>query len=142
MAHYVRPFEKEDLTAFEPIEPIGKDELAPIAQSIEDSGLAVTSIREGKVIACAGVHPVNDEQGELWLRTSKECLKFPREMARLLISGLKIIEEEFGFRQLYAVVQDRLCKSKRLMEKCGYKQIEHRTEKGIKFIVYSKLVTE
>lgn len=141
MALYVRKFKKEDLTAFVPLEPMTKDKLVEKAQEIEDSGLAVTATRKGKPFACAGVYPANDEQGELWLRISKECKKFPLESVRCILSGMKIVEETYGFRQLYAVVQERFCKSIRLLEKCGYKQIQYRTKNGIKYIVYSKLVT-
>ena len=75
MAIFVRPFKKDDIKAFEPMEPcIGRDELLDLSELIEQSGLAVTGLREGKIIGCGGVHPATGGQGEIWLRLSRECL--------------------------------------------------------------------
>ena len=138
--HLIRPFKKEDLDKFEPIEPYnGRDELKDLAELIEVSGLAVTGLKDGKVVGCGGVHP-HDKKGELWLRISSECKKFPIETARCLKEAIGIIEKEFGFRQLYAVIQDRFCHGKKLIERCGYKPIQTKTENGIEYIVYSKLI--
>lgn len=135
--HLIRPFKKEDLDKFEPIEPVdGKDTIREMGQMIEDSGLAVTGIKDGKVVGCGGVHP----WGEIWLRISGECRKFPIETARCLKEAVGIIEKTFGFRQLYAVIQDRFCPGKKLIERCGYKPIQYKTENGIKYIVYTKLI--
>ena len=75
MSVYIRPFKVSDLKAFVPIERIDAEFTPEFAQAIEDSGLAVTGIREGEVIGCGGVHPtMNPEHGEMWLRLSKDCL--------------------------------------------------------------------
>ena len=94
MSIYVRPFKKEDLTAFESIEPL-EETSSEFAQAVEDSGLAITGVRDGTVVGCGGVHPVDDFCGEIWLRLSKNCLEHKLETLKWLRSGLQIIEETF-----------------------------------------------
>ncbi len=140
MAVYIRPFKAEDINAFEPMEPeTNRDEISLIAGTIEDSGLAVTGIKDGKIVACGGVHP-NGDKGELWLRLSRDCENYPVMTARFLYEALKIIEKTFGFKQLYAVIQTKFCKSIKLIERFGYKPIRYRTENDVRYIVYSKLI--
>lgn len=142
MAIYIRPFKKEDFEMFIPIEPLEGSIKTELVQAIEDSGLAVSGIKDGKVIASAGVHPANSEQGELWLRVSKGCSKYPVEVYRFLKRGLKIIEETYPFRQLYAVVNVNFERGIRLIERFGYKPVEYRTVNKNRYIVYTKLVKE
>ncbi len=54
MGIYIRPFEVADLSAFDPIEPLTSAEFndMELAQAIEDSSLAITGIKDGKVIGC------------------------------------------------------------------------------------------
>ena len=140
MGVYVRPFRKSDLSAFVPIEPMGIDELKDpeLAQAIEDSNLAVTGIRNGQIVGCGGVHPINSEQGELWLRLSEECLKHKIDTYRWLKSGLKIIEEAFPFRQLNAVIQCSYEKGIKLVERFGFQRVQI----SKKHITYAKLVRD
>lgn len=144
MGVYVRPFRKSDLAVFVPIEPMGIDELKDpeLAQAIEDSNLAVTGIRDGQIVGCGGVHPVNSEQGELWLRLSEECLEHKIDTGRCLISGLRIIEETFPFRQLNAVIQCSYERGIKLIEHFGFKQVQLREKDGKKYVVYAKLVRD
>jgi len=144
MGVYVRPFRKSDLGAFVPIEPMDIDELKDpeLAQAIEDSNLAVTGIRDGRIVGCGGVHPVNSEQGELWLRLSEECLKHKIDTYRWLKSGLKIIEETFPFRQLNAVIQCSYEKGIKLVEHFGFKRVQIREKDNKKYIVYARLVRD
>lgn len=144
MGVYVRPFIKSDLAAFVPIEPMGIDELKDpeLAQAIEDSNLAVTGIRNGQIIGCGGVHPVNSEQGELWLRLSEDCLKHKIDIYRWLKSGLKIIEETFPFEQLNAVIQCSYKTGIKLVEHLGFKKTQYITRNNKKQVIYSKLVRD
>lgn len=142
MSIFVRPFRATDLAAFVPIEPMGIDELKDpkLAQAIEDSKLAVTGIRNGRIIGCGGVHPIptDSEQGELWLRLSEECLKHKIDTYRWLKSGLKIIEETFPFRQLNAVIQCSYKKGIKLVEHFGFRRVQI----SKKHITYAKLVRD
>lgn len=127
MSIYMRPFKKEDLSAFDPIEPLTSIEIndMELAQAIEDSGLAVTGIRKGVVIVCGGVHPIDDITGEVWIRLSKECVGFQIEMVRLLKSGFKIMEETYPFEILTATVKGCFGTSVSLIERFGFiKQTE------------------
>jgi len=138
MSVYVRPFRASDLDEFVPIEPMKTDGLRDIAKDIEDSGLAVSGVRNGKVVGCGGVHPVNEEVGELWLRLSGECLKHRIDTLRWLISGMKIIEDVFPFKQLDLAVLKCFDKSIRLVEYLGFKKTQIRKD----YFIYSKRVKE
>lgn len=138
---YIRPFKKEDLKAFEPIEQNLTEFSPEFAQSIEDSGLAVTGVREGKVIGCGGCHPLDDEQGEIWLRLSEDCKKHRLDTIRWLRDGFKIIEETFGFRQINATIKCGFEQSIKLAKYVGLNQTQIRTHEGQKWLIFSKLVT-
>jgi hypothetical protein len=72
---YIRPFEKEDLKAFKPVEPNMTEFSPEVLQAMEDSDLAVTGIKGGEIVGCGGVHP-NGEQGDVWLRLSEDCRSY------------------------------------------------------------------
>ena len=144
MAIYTRPFEISDLSAFVPLEPLGNDEIADLelAKAIEDSDLAVTGVRNGKIFGCGGVHPVDDVHGELWLRLSKDCLKHKLDTLRWIRDGLRIIEETFPFSQLDAVIKCSFEKSIKLIEYLGFSRTREVTHEGKKWFIYSKRVKE
>lgn len=144
MAVFVRPFEKADLDAFEPLEPMTKSEqFSPeFAQAIEDSDLSVTGVRNGKVIGCGGVHPLDNDQGEIWLRLSKDCLKHKLDTLRWLRDGLKIIEKIFPFRQLNVLIKDSFARSVRLAESLGFCKVQIITHENKKWFLLAKRVKE
>ena len=142
MSVYIRPFQVSDLEAFRPIEPINEEFSPELAKAIEDSGLAVTGVGDGKIVGCGGVHPLNEEQGELWFRLSKSCLKHKLDTLRWLRDGLKIIEETFGFRQLNATIKCDFEQSIKLVRYLNFVQTQSLTQDGQKWSIYSKLVKE
>ena len=141
---FIRPFKVSDFEAFAPIEPLATAEIKDLvfAQAIEDSGLAVTGIRDGEVIGCAGVHPIEDDDfnGEMWLRLSPDCLKHKLDTLRWIRDGLKIIEETFPFGQLNASIQCCFEKSIKLVEYLGFKRVQEVEHEGNKWAIYSKIV--
>lgn len=146
MSVYIRPFKKEDYDAFETIEPIGAVEVQDpeFVQAIEDSGLAVTGIRDGEIVGCGGVHPIedNDFHGEMWLRLSKSCQDFPIETMRWIKEGMAIIEETYPFKQLNATVKCCFDKSIKMIEYLGFTLTETRKYEGQGWLIYSKRVQE
>lgn len=140
MSVYIRPFKKEDLGAFAPIEKITSEFSPEMAQATEDANLSVTGIRDGKVIGCGGVHPIDKEQGEIWLRLSEDCKKHKLDTIRWLRDGFKIIEETFGFKQINATIRCGFEQSIKLAKLVGFVQTQTRTHKGQKWNIYSKLV--
>ncbi len=139
---YIRPFKKSDLSAFVPLEPLIEVEIKDpeLAQAMEDSGLAVTGVRDGKIIGCAGVHPIDKVHGEMWLRLSEDCLKHKIDTMRWIKDGLKIIEETYPFKQLNATVKCCFEKSIRMVEYLGFVLTETKEHKGQRWAVYSKRV--
>jgi len=144
MPVYVRPFKVSDFEAFVPIEPLVESEIKDLefAQAIEDSGLAITGIRDGEIVGCGGVHPIenDDFNGELWLRLSADCLKHKLDTLRWLKDGLKIIEETYPFGQLNATIRCCFEKSVKLVEYLGFKRIRERKIEGQKWLFYSKRI--
>lgn len=143
MSIYVRPFRKEDFLAFEPLEPLAKAEIEnmELAQAIEDSGLAITGIRDGEVVGCGGVHPCEDpSQGQIWLRLSKTCLLHKLDTLRWIKGGLKIIEETYPFKQLDAVLMCCFKESIKMVEHLGFCRTQEITDGSKKWFIYSKRV--
>ncbi len=138
MATYIRPFRKEDLAAFTPIEPLSTAQIKDkkLAQAMEDSGLAVTGIRNGSIVGCGGVHPIDDFRGQIWLRLNKDCLNYRIEIIRWIKSGLKIIEETFPFKQLDLAVDSCFVSGIKLVEFLGFKM----TQTKDNWLIYSKRV--
>ena len=138
---YVRPFKKEDLSAFKPLEE-GIDRFDDeLSQAIEDSDLSVTGVkRDGTIVGCGGVHP-KGEQGELWLRLSDYCKTHRMETLRWLREGLAIIEKTFLFKQLNASIKCDFSQSITLVEYLGFKKTQEVINEGRKWGIYSKLVT-
>jgi hypothetical protein len=138
MSIFIRPFKVSDLSAFDPVESLSSAEIndAELAQAIEDSGLAVTGIRKGRIIGCVGVHPIDERNGEVWIRLSKECMGFRIETLRLLRDGQKILDETYPFEQLNAAIKPGFRFGIRMAEWLGYIVTEQRTIDGD--IIYSK----
>ena len=137
---YIRPFKKEDLDAFEPIERGLLKSDTDFAQAIEDSGLSVTGVRDGIIWGCGGVHPVTEDIGEIWIRLSKDCLKHKLDTIRWLRDGMKIIEEAFPFRQINATIRCGFEQSIKLAKYVGFVQTRTETQDGQKWNIYSKRV--
>ena len=140
MRTYTRPFRVSDFIAFEPIEPlvsVGTSD-PEFVQAIEDSGLAVTGIRDGEIIGCAGVHPVIDDDfnGDIWLRLSPDCLEHKISTLLWIKEGLKIIEEAYPFGQLNATIRSCFESSIKMIEHLGFK----RTREVDEWLIYSKRI--
>jgi hypothetical protein len=142
MSVFIRPFKKSDLTAFEPIEQIENEFSPEMAQAIEDSGLSVTGIRDGRVVGCGGVHPITKEQGEIWLRLSDDCKKHKLDTIRWLRDGFKIIEETFRFKQINATIRCEFAQSIKLAKLVGFVQTQTKIIDGKKWDIFSKLVKQ
>ena len=137
---YVRPFKASDLSAFEPMEPLAEPDDLEFAQAIEDSGLAVTGVRDGKIVGCGGVHPESDFHGEAWLRLSKDCLNHKTDTMRWIRDGMKIVEESYPFKQLNASIRSCFKVSVRMVERLGFTLTQEQTYKNEKWLIYSKRV--
>ena len=139
---YTRLFRVSDFFAFEPIELLSEARDPEFVQAIEDSNLAVTGIRNGEIIGCGGVHPIDDVCGELWLRLSKDCLKHRVGTLRWLREGLAIIEEAYPFKQLDLTIQCCFESSIKMVEYLGFKKTREVTLEDKKWLIYSKRVQE
>ncbi len=139
---FVRPFKVSDLAAFVPIEALTPLEIKnkELAQAIEDSGLAVTGIKSGKIIGCAGCHPVDEKTGEVWIRLNQECLDFKIGILRLMKAGMKIMDETYPFEVLTATVKCCFGTSVNMIERFGFKRVKEVTQDGAKWFLYEKRI--
>lgn len=140
MSIFVRPFKVSDLKAFEPMEHLTEPDGLDFAQAIEDSGLAVTGVRDGKIVGCGGIHPVDDFLGEAWLRLSKDCLKHKIDTMRWIRDGMKIVEEVYPFKQLNASIKGCFTIGVRMIERLGFELVEEKMFEGEQWLIYSKKV--
>ena len=145
MGVFVRPFKAKDLKAFKPLERLPVDDFVDspeLAKAAEKSNLAVTGIRNGKIVGCGGVHPIDDVHGELWLRLSADCVNHKIDTVRWLKCGFDIVCKTFPFRQLNAVIRCDFERGKRLVEWLGLKPVQLMTHEGEKYTVYAKRVRD
>ena len=142
MSVLVRPFKKSDLKEIDPIEPLATNEMGDdeFTQAIEDSGLAVTGVRNGKVIGCGGVHPIDENQGEMWLRLDKDCLNHKIDTLWWLKCGMAIIEETYPFKQLNATVSCCFKESIKMIEWLGFIFTEEKMCDNKTWLIYSKRI--
>ena len=141
MSIYVRPFKKEDLDAFEPTEPIPNTELCnqELGVAVEDYGMSVTGMADGKIIGCGGVLPTDNENiGEVWLRLNKDYTGHKIAIVRLLKSGMKIFEKDYPFSQLRASVRCCFGPGLKLVEHLGFRKIEEVDYEGNQWFIYAK----
>lgn len=140
MSVLVRAFKKSDLKEIDSIESLEAEDMSDeFAQAIEDSSLAVTGVRNGRIAGCGGVHPINNEQGEMWLRLDRDCLNHKIDTLRWLKCGMKIIEETYPFKQLNATVECCFGEGIRMIEWLGFNLTEEKVEG--KWLIYSKRIT-
>ena len=136
----IRPFKKEDLD-FTPIEALAPVETEDeLAQAMEDSNLAVTGIKDGKIIGCGGVHPVDERTGEVWIRLSQDCLGFKIGTLRVLKEGFKIMEEIYPFEVLMTTVKCCFGDSVNLIERFGFTRIKEVMHENEKWFIYRKII--
>lgn len=132
-----KEFEASDLD-FETIEDLDENWTPEFAKAVEDSKLAVTAVVDNKVVACGGVHPVDDFSGEIWIRLSHWCVDHPVRIIRWLRSGFDVVEEKYPFKQINAHVKEGFCESEKLLRFLGFTDIG--TEDG--FTIFAKRVQE
>lgn len=139
---YVRAFKATDLKAFTPLEPMEADSMddPEFAKAIEDSELAITGIRNGKIVGCGGVHPIenNKTDGEMWIRLSETCRKHPFDTLRWLRDGLEIVEKTFPFEKLYASMRCSFPRAIKLIKHLGFKKFKEVLYENEMWHIYSK----
>jgi hypothetical protein len=136
----IRAFKVEDYETIDQIESIDGPVSPELAQAIEDSSLAITGIKDGRAVACGGVHPVDDFHGEMWLRVGKECVDFPVETMRWIKEAFQIIEETYTFKQLNATIKCGFEKSIKMIEYLGFTLTEYKEVDGEQWAIYSKRI--
>ena len=139
---YVRPFKVSDLADFIPIEALTPLEIEDdeLAKAIEDSGLSNTCIKDGKILGCGGIHPIDDKTGEIWIRLSQDCLGFKIGTLRVLKECMKIVEEVYSFEILTATVKCCFGASVNMIERFGFKQVKEVTRDNEQWFLYKKRI--
>ena len=87
---------------------------------VKDLGVHLTATEGGSVVAVGGIIMTGDDEGEVWLKLSKNNLN-KRILARILKEGYIILRDSFGLSRLTAKVQEGFCSGIRLATAFGFK---------------------
>ena len=136
----VRLYKKGDWEKVkDPIEPFtpicGKGEFDEVAKR----GVAVTATDDNNIMACGGVTFMNDKEGTVWVKVSKDCAKRPFLWARAIKDTFRIMTESVGDIKIYTYILKDFCQGEKLarlikMKKVG-ESVEHNGNIYNKFMV-------
>jgi len=59
-------------------------------------GIAVTAIEDGNVMSCGGIAYINEQEGIVWVKVSKKCLRQPFRWARTILESFRIMMDSIG----------------------------------------------
>ena len=88
---------------------------------MNEIGVHFTVTEDGKPIGTGGVVYITDDEGEVWLRLSKEFIAKPITMMRIVREGFGLVKECCGLRVVTAKVQEKFSEGKRLVERFGFR---------------------
>lgn len=89
--------------AIEPFTP-----LIPPDNFVEltNRSIAVTGLENGVVMACGGVTYKNDDEGLVWVKVSKKCLREPYRWAKTILQAFRIIMDVVDLKVSTYVIKD------------------------------------
>jgi hypothetical protein len=116
----LRKYEPEDWSkiddAIEPFMPIA------LRDGANERGLVVTAVEDGRIMACGGIAYVNNEQGVVWVKVSKECLMRPYRWARTIRETFRLMKESVDDLRISTYVLSDFCKGEKLAKLIGMKR--------------------
>jgi hypothetical protein len=89
---------------------------------IKDRGVYLTVTIDDRPVACGGITLISDDEGEIWLKLSKEAMSRSIIMLRIFRAGLKIIRDSFGDIEIKARVLDGFEKGMKMAEHFGFNE--------------------
>jgi len=109
----------------EPFMPIReKSEFDEIAAR----GIAVTATENDKAMACGGVAFLNEHEGTVWVKMSKDCAKRPVMWARAIKETFGLMVESAGNVKITTYILENFCKGEKLARLIGLKKTDETAE--------------
>lgn len=112
-----------------------KDSVEPFAliagsdfDKIAARGIAVTAMDDDKAMACGGVTFLNNEEGIVWVKMSKECAKRPVMWARAIKETFGLMIESVGSVKIATYILENFCKGEKLARLIGMKRTNETEE--------------
>lgn len=106
-----------------------KDSVEPFAfiagsdfDKIAARGIAVTAMADDKAMACGGVTFLNDKEGIVWVKMSRECAKRPVMWARAIKETFSLMIESVGSVKIATYILENFCRGEKLARLIGMKR--------------------
>ena len=94
---------------------------------ISERSVAVTGTEEGKVMACGGITFINNTEGLVWVKVSKQCRKNAYKWARTIRETFSIMIDSVDLNVATYVI-DGFCKGDRLARMIGLSKTDKTEE--------------
>ncbi len=109
--------------AVEPFMPVSGE-----FDKIAARGIAVTATDDNKAMACGGVTFMNEKEGTVWVKISRECAKQPAMWARTIKETFAIMIESVGNVEIYTYILNGFCKGEKLAKLIKMKKTNQSVE--------------
>ncbi len=93
-----------------------------------ENGIAITGVEKGSVMACGGIMYLNDTNGMVWLKISKECLIQSFGWARTICETFRLMKKSVGDLKISTYVLSDFCKGEKLARLIGLRKTEETEE--------------
>lgn len=93
----LKEYETEDWSKIEDaVEPLMYMESSDEFNELVRRGIAVTAIEDGKVMSCGGIAYISEDEGIIWIKVSRKCLKQSYRWARTILEAFRIMMDSVG----------------------------------------------
>lgn len=96
------------------------DEFNRVAQR----GIAVTATEDGEIMACGGVAYINSEQGVVWVKISRKCVRDSFRWARTIRETFGLMIEAMKPVEIITYILSDFCKGEKLARLIGMKKTD------------------
>ena len=138
-----KEFEPKDwLVIGDAVEPF-----APNRSSFQDfckvvkSGISVTAIEDGNVMACGGIIIESETEGTVWCKVSGKCSRSSFSWARTMKEAFGLMMDTLGELKISTYILDGFCKGDKLARLIGLKKsTETETLNGNTYYKYTAVI--
>ncbi|KKN75855.1 hypothetical protein LCGC14_0375630 [marine sediment metagenome] len=85
-------------------------------------GIAVTAVEKGRTMACGGVSFVDEKEGMVWVKMSKDCSQRPFMWARTVKEAFNLMVTSVGNVRISTYILDKFCKGEKLAKLINLKR--------------------
>ncbi len=122
----LRKYEADDWAkiddAIEPFMPV------TLKDKLNERGLVITAIEDGRTMACGGIVYANGDEGVVWVKVSRKCLRKPLRWARTIREAFGLMKESVGDLRIVTYILENFCKGEKLARLIGMKRTNETEE--------------